>query len=1115
MLSIAIVDIIGLTYDGTTLSKRGLGGSESAVILMSKELQKLGFSVTVFNNCIDKEASPGIYDGVTYIDISNLYQPNDYQFDIIISSRTTIPFTPESHWNEFQPSPSIFKKLKDSAKLKILWMHDTFCKGDHLIESMVLNGDIDEIFTLSDFHTSYVTNCEHGKKRNFEVLKRKIFFTRNGISKYTNEIDISKKDKNLFVYNASVTKGMIPLVEKIWERVKQRIPNAKLKIIGGYYRFREGAEPDEQEKTWRKMISDKKYENLDIDFTGVISQKEISDILTDASFMIYPGAFPETFGISSLESLYHNTPLITTRFGALEETAIENACYLIDYPIEPNGLFPHINQEQQINKFIDMVIRAYNDPYLHQQKSYYCNIIKDISGWDSVALQWMQHFYRKLSLFLPIDIYRKVKEINTQVHQVFGRRFSNPEEWVTHKQSEQNITIVSTLYNAQDYIEKCIHSVASQDYDNYLHILVNDCSTDSSKEIIQNTIKNLPERIRNRFILMDNDKNHGAVYNQIKMFRDTYVQDDSIIMVLDGDDWLVNEPDIFDFYNNLYHKDIEFTYGSCYSVVDNIPLISQPYPNEIKKNKSYREYKFNWGLPYTHLRTFRKRLVNNIDDSVFKDENGEWFRAGGDVSTFYNIIEQANPDKVECISRIVYHYNDKNPLNDYKVNADEQNKNAKSAVKNPIIQKEKNIMKKILIAIPTNKYVETSTMKAIYDLEIPEGYDTELQFFYGYQVDQIRNLIANWAERYDYLFSVDSDISFKPNTLKKLLSHNKDIVSGLYIQRKPNEHILEVYRNGTNIPYQDIEGRELVEIDGCGFGCVLVDSNVIRNMEYPHFLYQSAIDHRNTVSEDTYFCNNAKKKGYRIFADTSILCEHHGSTVFSVQSQVKKNPIQSSFERLMELSNTRLLPKAHLDYLYKMKKNGIAPKVIYDIGACVLHWTREAINLWSDAKFIAFEAMEESAEIFNHFGIAHHIGLLSDQDDKQITFYQNTVHPGGNSYYKENSKINKEADLLYNDARTMNSITLDTIIKRRNFPLPDLIKMDVQGAELDILKGASNTLEHCSDLILELQKVEYNKGAPLREEVISYLESIGFKLVHGPFSDNGFDGDYHFRRNKQ
>jgi hypothetical protein len=72
--------------------------------------------------------------------------------------------------------------------------------------------------------------------------------------------------------------------------------------------------------------------------------------------------------------------------------------------------------------------------------------------------------------------------------------------------------------------------------------------------------------------------------------------------------------------------------------------------------------------------------------------------------------------------------------------------------------------------------------------------------------------------------------------------------------------------------------------------------------------------------------------------------------------------------------------------------------------------------------------------------------------------------------------------------------------------------MDVQGAELDVLKGAEKALKHCKDLILELQIVEYNKGAPLKDEVINYVEQLGFKLISGLFCDNGPDGDYHFSK---
>lgn len=1125
MASIAIIDIIGLTYDGTTLSKRGLGGSESAVILISKELQKQGFDVTVFNNCIDDDSSEGIYDGVKYIDLLRLKDKRDYNFDIVISSRTVIPFVAEKHWATFgqdivnhrYPHPSLFKHIKDNAKLKIVWMHDTFCRGDHLIEEMLLEGDIDELFTLSDFHTSYVTNCDHGRKRNFEVLKNKIFLTRNGIQKHKNYVDISQKDPDLFVYNSSVTKGMVPLVENIWEKIKQNIPTAKLKIIGGFYRFRNN-EPDDQERKWRQMIAEPKYKNLDIEFTGIIRQDEIAEILSKASFMIYPPAFPETFGISSLEALYYNTPLITSRFGALEETAVETACWLMDYPIEPNSLFPFINSEEQERKFIDLVFRAHSDKYLHQQKMYYCNTIKEFCGWDSVALQWKQHLVRKIGEYLPVDDFRKISYINDRVHQIFGRRFSNKEEWNTFKTIEQPISIVSTFYNCEKYIQKCIDSVISQDYENYKLYLIDDCSNDKTVDIVKAKLSSFAPKTRDKIVFITNSENKGAVRNQIETIKN-YIDNEDIVILLDGDDSFVNDNNILNYYNNLYQNEqTEFAYGSCWSMCDNIPLVSQPYPEEVKRSRAYRNHRFNWILPYTHTRTFKAKLAKNVHDSNFKDVNGEWYKAGGDGAVFYSVIEQADPEKIKVVQDIFYNYNDTNLLNDYKVNPELQNKNAREIsnrtsslnlftviiptmwrcqeifykglnnyISNPLIndiiiinndvnktpnwdilkhekirvidQKQNiyvnkafnigvelskneklcfanddivfdmrlmdklynriipengahgiitgeakfghppttdgainflewrpgyiihgfgqimimhkknwipiidelnlyfgddyifhmNLMKgvknyliynifhealmaqttkdpaisegmyekekphwekwffenplpsvkeevkqiapikekkKILIAIPTAKYIEPETFKSIYDLEVPEEYETTFQFFYGYNIAQIRNLIAHWAERYDYLFSVDSDIVFEKDTLKKLLSHDKDVVSGLYIQRK-EEKVLEIYRINkrggvSNVTYEDLSKESLARISACGFGCVLIKSQVIRRIGYPQFIYREALDHKHTVSEDVHFCARAIEEGFDIWADTTILCEHIGNKKYKV-----------------------------------------------------------------------------------------------------------------------------------------------------------------------------------------------------------------------------------------
>jgi hypothetical protein len=74
-----------------------------------------------------------------------------------------------------------------------------------------------------------------------------------------------------------------------------------------------------------------------------------------------------------------------------------------------------------------------------------------------------------------------------------------------------------------------------------------------------------------------------------------------------------------------------------------------------------------------------------------------------------------------------------------------------------------------------------------------------------------------------------------------------------------------------------------------------------------------------------------------------------------------------------------------------------------------------------------------------------------------------------------------------------------------------MIKMDIQGAELDVLKGADMCLNHATDLILELQHTEYNKNAPSAKEVIEYLKEKGFQLIT-KFTETPYDGDYHFRK---
>jgi len=341
--------------------------------------------------------------------------------------------------------------------------------------------------------------------------------------------------------------------------------------------------------------------------------------------------------------------------------------------------------------------------------------------------------------------------------------------------------------------------------------------------------------------------------------------------------------------------------------------------------------------------------------------------------------------------------------------------------------------------------------------------------------------------------------------LIKLYNANKDIVSGVYMQRKEDKQILELYKGGTNISHNELT-HGLMEVDGCGFGCVLVKSSVFNEMKYPHFVYKSALNHNNTYSEDTYFCDRAREQGFKIWVDTTLVCGHKGSyeytpaIAYSAETQERKIN-----EHLIELSKKDLLPEFHKNYLSHMKvKWDFDPKVIYDIGASCLHWTNTANKVWN-SEYYAFDALEEYKDVYEYYGIKYAIACLSNKKELR-TFHTNVEHPAGGSLY-----IEKNHKDLYHDHRKIGTITLDEMVELNDWPVPDMIKIDVQGAEEEVLRGAIKTLKSVQHLIVEVQSEEYNEGAPLKKQTFTYLEEIGFKMVE-EIVNYGPDADYHFIR---
>jgi len=175
------------------------------------------------------------------------------------------------------------------------------------------------------------------------------------------------------------------------------------------------------------------------------------------------------------------------------------------------------------------------------------------------------------------------------------------------------------------------------------------------------------------------------------------------------------------------------------------------------------------------------------------------------------------------------------------------------------------------------------------------------------------------------------------------------------------------------------------------------------------------------------------------------------------------------------------------------RERGFNPEIIYDIGANKGSWTQSIRNIFPSSRFFLFEANEKNNAYINnemYFNV-----LLSDMDNKEIKFYSHKYCDGGNtgdSAYKETS--NGYADGNY-DIVLKKTIMLDTLVKEFNLPLPDFIKIDVQGAELDVLRGAQNCMENSAMILLEVALHQYNEGAPLFAEVIQYMNTKGFVAI--------------------
>lgn len=321
----------------TDITTKGLGGSETAAVLLASALSDQGYIVTVYG-----EVEECMWRQVSFRHHSTYDQQSPS--DLTIISRT----------------PHMLDRPLNSRRT-VLWMHDTdygqgFTKAQY--------DRLDAVAVLSEWHKEHVLatypfiDAIHGNGHG-----DKIIVTRNGIDPERFPVDripqTADRPKRA-IYSSSPDRGL-DLMLKLWPQVRERVPDAELVYCySAVYDAIANTSPPIAafRESIRELAKQDGVTNL-----GSLGQTELAGAMAMSRVWLAPSfnsptnqPFYETFCIGAVEAAAAGCSLVMSNWGALTERAsVSQYATLIDAPY---GLDP-IN----VSEWVDVIVRDLQNDY--------------------------------------------------------------------------------------------------------------------------------------------------------------------------------------------------------------------------------------------------------------------------------------------------------------------------------------------------------------------------------------------------------------------------------------------------------------------------------------------------------------------------------------------------------------------------------------------------------------------------------------------------------------------------------------------------------------------------------------------------------------------------------